>query len=64
MNSQFRQDSQPGHLTLPEAAARLGVPYSTAHRWATRLGGVKVLGRWRLDPERVDGALAPKETAA
>lgn len=63
MTSQSSHDGQPPELTLVEAARRLGVPYSTAHRHAAKFGR-KVLGRWRIDPAAVEQALTGEQAVA
>lgn len=47
------QDGQDGYLSTVEAAAVLRVSDDTVRRHAPSLGGRKVLGRWRLDPQSV-----------
>jgi excisionase family DNA binding protein len=47
-----------GHLTPLEAADVLGTSPATIYRHTTRLGGVKVFGRWRLRADAVHAVLA------
>jgi hypothetical protein len=58
---QKQQETQDGHLTTGQAATLLQVSADTVRRNGARLGR-KVLGRWRLDPERVAAELAGGES--
>lgn len=47
------------HITAAEAARRAGVVQTTVGTWAKRHPalGVKVMGRWRIDPTQLQRIL-------
>jgi hypothetical protein len=62
-NDQDDRDARPAPrrpLTTAEAAALLRRSEPTVRRLGARLG-VKVLGRWEIDPDRVAAVLAGGE---
>jgi hypothetical protein len=54
-----------GTVELVDAAAKLRVPYHTAHRWVLvgRLKGARVDGAWSVDAADLDRLIREREGA-
>ena len=55
-----------GTVELVDAAAKLHVPYHTAHRWVLvgRLKGARVDGAWTVDAADLDRLIRERDSAA
>ena len=58
-----RQNIASRTVELVDAAARLRVPYHTAHRWVLigRLKGARVNGAWTVDATDLDRLIRERE---